>query len=360
MIKATIPSPFFSTKYGYGVHFNERKHWLNDDYVKFIRFAQYLVEKNGEGIVAFINPHGFLDNPTFRGMRWNLLKTFDKIYTIDLHGNSNKGEVSPDGSADQNVFDIKQGVSINLFVKTNKKAKNELAKVYHYDLFGKREFKYQFLINNSIKNIAFNELPQKEPMYFMVNKDFEVEEIYNSYFSLKEFFVENNIGIVTAKDSILINDNVNELLAKVSEFYKIDADLNKVQKIDYRTFDRKYIYYDNNYVERSREKLMTNFLKISNIGLVLKRQSKYDFSYAFLTNIIAESCLFESAFANNSICPLYLYQEPTAFDERERIPNFNPKILAEIEVKLGMKCVDDENFGKCSRFLVKVKWKNKR
>lgn len=100
--------------------------WINDDYVKFIRFAQYLVEKNGEGIVAFINPHGYLDNPTFRGMRWNLLKTFDKIYTIDLHGNSKKKETAPDGSADQNVFDIMQGVSINLFVKNNKKAKNEL------------------------------------------------------------------------------------------------------------------------------------------------------------------------------------------------------------------------------------------
>jgi hypothetical protein len=116
-----------------GVHFNERKHWLNDDYVKFIRFAQYLVEKNGEGIVAFINPHGYLDNPTFRGMRWNLLKTFDKIYTIDLHGNGKKKETAPDGSVDQNVFDIMQGVSINLFVKTNKKTKNELAKVFHYD-----------------------------------------------------------------------------------------------------------------------------------------------------------------------------------------------------------------------------------
>jgi len=93
--------------------------WINDDYVKFLRYGQYYIEKNGEGILAFINPHGFLDNPTFRGMRWNLLKTYDKIYTIDLHGNSKKKEVSPDGSPDVNVFDIMQGVSINLFVKTS-------------------------------------------------------------------------------------------------------------------------------------------------------------------------------------------------------------------------------------------------
>ncbi len=95
--------------------------WINDDYVKFIRYGQHFIEKNGSGILAFINPHGFLDNPTFRGMRWNLLKTFDKIYTIDLHGNSKKKEVCPDGSPDQNVFDIQQGVSINIFVKTGKK-----------------------------------------------------------------------------------------------------------------------------------------------------------------------------------------------------------------------------------------------
>ena len=91
--------------------------WINDDYVKFIRFGSHLIEKNGEGILAFINPHGYLDNPNFRGMRWHLMKTFDKVYIIDLHGNAKKKETAPDGSADQNVFDIMQGVSINLFVK---------------------------------------------------------------------------------------------------------------------------------------------------------------------------------------------------------------------------------------------------
>jgi predicted helicase len=105
-------------KYIDGEHFKERKHWLNDDYVKFMRFGQHFIDKNGSGVLAFINPHGFLDNPTFRGMRWHLLQSFDKIYTIDLHGNTKKNETALDGSVDQNVFDIMQGVSINLFVKT--------------------------------------------------------------------------------------------------------------------------------------------------------------------------------------------------------------------------------------------------
>jgi predicted helicase len=95
--------------------------WINDDYVKFIRYGQHFIEKNGEGILAFINNHSFLDNPTFRGMRWSLLSAFDKIYILDLHGNAKKKETAPDGGKDENVFDIQQGVSINIFVKKRKK-----------------------------------------------------------------------------------------------------------------------------------------------------------------------------------------------------------------------------------------------
>lgn len=112
--------------------------WINDDYVKFIRYGQHFIERNGAGILAFVNPHGFLDNPTFRGMRWNLLKTYDKIYTIDLHGNSKKRETSPDGSVDSNVFDIMQGVSINILVKSEKHRTKQIGKVFHSDLFGTR------------------------------------------------------------------------------------------------------------------------------------------------------------------------------------------------------------------------------
>lgn len=141
---------------------NERNpKWINDDYVKFIRYGQHFIEKNGSGILAFINPHGFLDNPTFRGMRWNLLKTFDKIYTIDLHGNSKKKETALDGSRDENVFDIMQGVSINFFIKTDKKKENELGEIFHFDLFGRRESKYNFLAENSIGSIDYYCRPTK-------------------------------------------------------------------------------------------------------------------------------------------------------------------------------------------------------
>ena len=129
----------------------------------------HFIEKNGSGVLAFINPHGFLDNPTFRGMRWNLLKTYDKIYTIDLHGNSKKKETAPDGSADINVFDIQQGVSINIFIKTGKKKANELGQIFHYDLYGKRELKYDFLSENSLKDVDFKKLKysKKDVSYFL-------------------------------------------------------------------------------------------------------------------------------------------------------------------------------------------------
>src|SRR5690554_2059728 len=178
--------------------------WINDDYVKFLRYGQHFIEKNGSGVLAFINPHGFLDNPTFRKMRWNLLKTYDKIYTIDLHGNSKKKETAPDGSIDVNVFDIMQGVSINVFVKTGKKKANELGKVFHYDLYGKRDFKYDFLNENSIQSIDFNELPNLAPMYFMVPKDFEVKASYDKGFQVNDLFLVNGVGLTTAHDDFEI------------------------------------------------------------------------------------------------------------------------------------------------------------
>src|SRR5690554_4112491 len=179
--------------------------WINDDYVKFLRYGQHFIEKNGSGVLAFINPHGFLDNPTFRGMRWNLLKTYDKIYTIDLHGNSTKKETAPDGSVDQNVFDIMQGVAISVFVKTGKKKANQLSEIYHHDLFGKRDVKYSFLSNNSLRTIGFNELVPNEPNYFFVPKDNEQQENYSIGFKVSDLFETQSMGITSARDSFIIN-----------------------------------------------------------------------------------------------------------------------------------------------------------
>ncbi len=286
--------------------------WLNDDYVKFLRYGQHFIEKNDSGILAFINPHGFLDNPTFRGMRWNLLKTYDKIYTLDLHGNAKKKEVSPDGSIDQNVFDIQQGVSINIFIKTGKKKKDELGQVFHYDLYGKRETKYDFLDNHSLKDISFTKLPNIGPNYFMVQKDFEAQEEYSKGFSINELFVVNSVGIVSGKDAVLINYSRQDLIKKIESVYHSKPENELIKNIDYRPFDTRSIYYDTDLLERDREKVMQHFLDKNNIGLVtVNRQPQSNpTSYYFVSQeIISNGFIRSDSVSIDNLFPLYLYPE---------------------------------------------------
>lgn len=319
--------------------------WINDDYVKFLRYGQHFIEKNGSGILAFINPHGFLDNPTFRGMRWNLLKTYDKIYTIDLHGNSTKKETCPDGSPDVNVFDIMQGVAITIFVKTGNKKPNDLGKVFHYDLFGKRDFKYSFLSENIIKTVPYRELPNIEPNFFFVNKDFEEQKEFDKGFAISELFIINNIGVVTGKDAVLVSEKKEELKYKVEDYYKIKADNNLIQKLSYRPFDIKYLYYDVKLNARAREKLMFHFLNKKNIGLnICKIGRSINSHNYFLSNQITDKNLTSSLDSVNTF-PLYIYPETngqqTIDQSTERTPNLNPEIIKQIAAQLGLNFVPD-------------------
>ena len=342
--------------------------WINDDYVKFIRFAQYFINKNGNGVMAFINPHGFLDNPTFRGMRWNLLNEFDKIYTIDLHGNSKKKETAPDGSVDQNVFDIMQGVSINLFVKTGHKKANELGQVFHYDLFGKRELKYNFLNNNSINSIDFNFLENIAPNYFMVQKDFGVQVIYDKGFKINELFLLNNVGIVTSRDSLVIDSNKNSLANRINDFFHLNINDLKLKysvkenstweiqqtkdnakcfndkyiySISYRPFDSKYIYYNENFIERSRKEIAKHIIDKKQISLVISKQCVSDWRYIFISKTIGEFNLTGTAgrLGSGYYFPLYIYNDSSQTsleDTSERTPNLNLEIVNKIADKLGL------------------------
>lgn len=306
--------------------------WINDDYVKFLRFGQYFIEKNQSGILAFINPHGFIDNPTFRGMRWNLLKTYDKIYILNLHGNSLKKEICPDGSKDENVFDIQQGVSINIMIKTGKKDNDALGKIYYADLWGKRQKKFDFLNSTTLKDISFQNIPEVAPMYYMVPKDFELEKEYSHGFSVTELFPVNSVGILTAKDKILINDDKNELLLNVRNFYDIEPNDKFINKICYRPFDNKYVYFDTNLVERTRMKVMENFIKGKNIGLVVTRfqfRKKNPYTFAYVCNNIIDINSLQSPGTIN-VCPLFVYS-----NNGDKIPNFNPEIADKIKENIG-------------------------
>jgi len=318
---------------------------INDDYVKFLRYGQHFIEKNGSGVLAFINPHGFLDNPTFRGMRWNLLKTYDKIYTIDLHGNSRKKEVCPDGSPDQNVFDIMQGVAITFFVKTGDKRANEIGKVFHYDLYGKRNVKYDFLNENNLKTIPFVELPNKEPNYFMVKKDYELSESYEKGIEIFSLFNLYSSGVKTSNDNILVDFEKNKLIENVSSHYNTEVNTEKINKYSYKPFIDKYIYFDNNLIGRSRLEFMSNFLNKENYSLCLMRNlvNTENYNTVFVTKSITDINFY--GFQTYSLI-LYLYPEPgnqQSFEQKEgRKPNLNAEIINQIAKKLGLTFTNEK------------------
>ena len=306
---------------------NERNpKWLNDDYVKFIRLAQDYIEKNGEGIIGFINPHGYLDNPTFRGMRWNLLKTFDKIFTIDLHGNSKKKETCPDGSKDENVFDIMQGVSINLFVKTGKKAKDELGKVYHKDLYGLRQNKYDFLDEATIESIGYEEITPKAPMYFFVPKDFGLQNEYDEGFVVSDLFVQNSMGVTTGNDKELVSFIPFNTATNAEYFY--------------RPFDNMWLDYDTSKVVRAREAIMRNLQKENIAICLIKVNSSVDGLFKVLvTSGVTDKTLLSSK-DNTNVFPLYLYTENMG--EEECIVNFNKDLYDKIAKGLNyLPCYED-------------------
>jgi len=299
---------------------------INDDYVKFLRLGQDFIEKNGSGILAYINPHGFLDNPTFRGMRWNLLNTYDKIFTIDLHGNSRKNEVSLDGSIDQNVFDIMQGVSINFLVKTGKKKTNELGKVFHFELFGKREAKYHFLLNNKIENIDYKELNNVAPNYFFTPKLYNIKNKYDEGFKINECFSEYSVGITTSNDTVLINKSRSELIKNVNDYYKTESDSSKIENFPYRPFDNQFVYFDSKKIGRSREKIMKHFIKQKNIGLIFEKIvaiSKPTYSDIFVTNTIIDKHTIGGA---SYLTPLYLYPPNNESDQSEYRANLELRL----------------------------------
>ncbi len=325
------------------VQLNERNpKWINDDYVKFIRLAQDYVERNGDGVIGYINPHGFLDNPTFRGMRWNLLKTFDKIYTINLHGNSKKKELCPDGSIDENVFDIMQGVSINLFVKTGKKAKDKLGRIFYYDLYGKREDKYTFLSNIKFSEVEYQELTPVEPMYFFVPKNFELKEEYNNAILVTSIFEVNNVGIVTAKDKILINNSKTDLLSQVANCYNINTDEGFVKHITYRPFDKKLVYYDTKLVERPREKVMGSLKNNTNHAIIVGRQGQVCgneiWNLVFITDCIDDFNVFYRG--GGYTFPLYLYKKE--FGTEHKIPNINAEEWQKFNNAVGRDTTPEE------------------
>jgi len=313
--------------FDYKKDLNERNiNPLSDDYIKFIRFGQHFIDKNGEGILAYISNNSFIDGITHRQMRKNLSESFDKIYILDLHGNSKKKEICPNGSIDQNVFDIMQGVSINIFIKTGKKERDELAKVFQSDLYGKRELKYKTLNESTLKSIDWNDAEIKSKEYFFVKKDFQNASDYEKGIKVDELFPIYSSGIKTHDDGNLIS--LSEFIENNHPYY-------------YRPFDSRNINYDLTRVQRHRYSVMKNMLN-ENIAILLPRQAITEKFGFFISKGLTDINYTGTAgqFGAGLTFPLYIYPEinnqHNIENNSSRLPNFNLQIIKDIELILNL------------------------
>lgn len=359
------------------IKLNERNpKWLNDDYVKFIRYAQSIIDRSNSGVIAYINPHGFVGNPTFRGMRWNLLQSFDEIYIIDLHGNSNRKETCPDGSKDENVFDIQQGVCICIFVKQQNRLKRN-CRVFHADVYGTRDHKNDFLNSVTLSDIQFSEVSPTGNEYFFHPVNLSSKSDYDKGFSVDELFTLGSVGIVTARDNLTIDFSKTTLLDRVDAFRKMNSEIarekyslgkdvrdwkvvwaqddinnngllngtvnhNLAIPIMYRIFDKRYIFYtgtSRGFVCYPRNDVMRQFLVAKNLGLATARSNKSDScDHFYVTNTVMEAKCAERT-TQSAVFPLYSYS--TVAGKQFRTVNFDKEIANRIVSQMNLIYVGD-------------------
>ncbi|MDQ1350233.1 MAG: hypothetical protein QG657_534 [Acidobacteriota bacterium] len=348
--------------------------WLQDDYVKFIRFAQWKLEQNGEGALGFITNHSYLDNPTFRGMRQSLMKSFDEIYLLDLHGNSLKKERCPDGTKDENVFDIRQGVAIVLMIKKSGKKRQEKSCSVHYaDMWGLREGKYRQLKENDIDSIPWQTLAPASEFYLFTPRSDHLDSLYQKYTKIIDIFPVNSVGIFTARDELTIHDTPEKVFRTVSHFanlapeearliYKLGPDTRdwKVQlaqqdliksgldrmnilPILYRPFDIRYTYYtgvSRGFLCMPRPELMQHLMDenvslcIGRFGNAVGKNHKWNLSYISM-NIVDLNLFYRGG---ELVLPLYTYPDKNKkylfnhkTDQQNRQPNINDKIFKDLQ-----------------------------
>lgn len=310
---------------------------LLDDYIKFIRFAHWKIERSKRGILAMITNNSYLSGLIHRGMRKKLLEDFNEIYILNLHGNTRINEKTPKGELDENVFDIRQGVAISIFIKDEKQ--KGLGSIYYYDLYGTRKEKYQFLLKNSIKTTQWVKLQPTPSFYFFVKKDFSLKEKYDRFTSVLEIFEKHVRGVVTSRDSFVIDWDKNILEQRINTFVNSELDdqaikaafnlkendkwnLNKIRKklkekginqdlfipYLYRPFDERTIFYEDLLLERSRKELMVNLLK-PNLAMLLMRQVYWsgNYSHVFVCDKVVDSRVFISNRGSADVFPLYSY-----------------------------------------------------
>ena len=345
--------------------------WLQDDYVKFIRLAQWKIDQAGEGVLGFITNHGYLDNPTFRGMRQSLMNSFDEIYILNLHGNSLKKEVCPDGSKDENVFDIMQGVAISIFIK--KKGEHGNCKIYYSEFWGTRERKYSWLHYRDVSMIDWQELSPKSEFYLFIPRDESLLGGYEKYPKITDIFSVNGVGMVTARDNFVIDINKYNLSNRIKLFKNSqysDDDLhrsfqinrkkgwsirkawNELQSISesdlddlmlpvlYRPFDLRWIFYQDSLVWRTVKRVMSHMIAGENIALITTRQTRDKWDILATKHICGHKTC--AAYDINTIFPLYIYPDSEEKEPSQKQPNINSKIYNTLSESYNKKPTPEE------------------
>jgi predicted helicase len=309
--------------------------YLQDDYVKFIRFAQWKIDQAGEGVLGFITNHSYLDNPTFRGMRQSLMTSFDQMHVLNLHGNSLKKEKSPDGTKDENVFDIQQGVAIILAVKKKGLQKG----IWQADLWGTRDSKYETLGGGQVSQTGWQELTPRRDSYFLVPQNVTQLKTYELWPKLTEIFSVSVNGFKTHRDHFAIGferRDIERRLADLASDDLSDADVRGRYDLEdnrdwqlsrarrqlrqlgdrgrslirpclYRPFDIRWCCFDEIAMDWPRLDVLQNLVRGDNLALIAPRQFKEQ-SGALVTSVIAGHKTV-SAYDTNSIFPLYCYAD---------------------------------------------------
>ena len=301
--------------------------WLQDDYVKFIRFGQGLLSRSGIGLFSLITNHSYIDNPTFRGFRRNFATQFSNIATLDLHGNSKKKELSPDGSIDENVFEIQQGVSV--FVAWNSYDENR--KILHSDLFGSRESKYERLNGSSYASTNWSVVSSSEPYYLLMPQSEDLRVEYDAGMRITDLTITNGWGVATRKDYLLVDFDREDLRSKfnkilggtVNDAYSLGLKESphwklssvkerlgktvgeRVVKYAYRPFDNRWVFYEPLMIERGdhRWAIARHLINLKdNLSLLVSR-----------TGAAAGSPIWDVVFVANGISDLNLFRRGGAF-----------------------------------------------
>jgi predicted helicase len=357
--------------------------WLQDDYVKFIRYGEWRINQTGHGVLAYITNHGYLDNPTFRGMRQHLLRTFDEIFVLNLHGNSKKKEETPDGATDENVFDIQQGVAILLAIKKiihdDNYAEKTGAIVHHASFWGLREVKYKALSENSLSNIRWRTFRPSKPFYLFTPHSEDIKAEYDIYSSLIKVFPLTNIGMNTHRDDFVIDFDLQVLKQRILEFrseriadieirnkYGLEdnrdwklakARRNLRQDINwknhfvrciYRPFDFRWLFYSQDVVDYPRPIINQHIIGEKNLTLATTRQTREPFS-VIATDLVCGQHKIATRYDGSNLFPLYTYSKSRTSklpllekEEKTRLPNLSTEFINEFSTKLGLEFVHDE------------------